>query len=79
MADSPSPAERALDYEEDVLELNKDLERLIDAAENISGRLLVTHCYSEGPMILCMLYLMQRVSCWCCNMTIPLAVHLQCS
>lgn len=78
MADSPSPAERALDYEEDV-ELNKGLERLIDAAENISGGLLITYCYSMGPMIRCMLSLMQRVSCVCSNMTIPLSVHLQCS
>ncbi|KAG7241801.1 hypothetical protein INR49_024771, partial [Caranx melampygus] len=39
MVDSPSPAERPLDYKEDVLELNKDLERLIDAAENISVQL----------------------------------------
>ncbi|XP_023275133.1 synaptonemal complex central element protein 3 [Seriola lalandi dorsalis] len=39
MVDSSSPPQRQLDSKEDELELNKDLERLIDGAENISVQL----------------------------------------
>ncbi|GLD61979.1 synaptonemal complex central element protein 3 [Lates japonicus] len=39
MADSSSPTERPQDSRDDVLVLNKDLERMIDGAENISVQL----------------------------------------
>lgn len=40
MADSSSPTERPQDSRDDVLVLNKDLERMIDGAESISGMLI---------------------------------------
>ncbi|XP_018531005.1 synaptonemal complex central element protein 3 [Lates calcarifer] len=39
MADSSSPTERPQDSRDDVLVLNKDLERMIDGAESISVQL----------------------------------------
>ncbi|XP_039976728.1 synaptonemal complex central element protein 3 [Xiphias gladius] len=39
MADSSSPPERPQDSKDDVLELNKDLERMTEGAENISVQL----------------------------------------
>lgn len=54
MAASPSSCDHQEDWGEEMMELNKDLERMIEDVENISGMVgsIIKHLYDVASVIL---------------------------